>query len=185
MMDGLLYATLTKVAAPALAIAVALTVTRLRRISWRDELGLRAPAARSLLLWLLAWIAWLVVSEVLIRRLGLDQAKPWPAYPPLIVALRILAIGLLGPLAEELVMRGVLLSRLRGTRLGPLGAIAVVAVLWAVMHVQYGAATLAMIFVDGLILGLARERGGSLWIPIAMHVLANLVSIAQSLGVAR
>jgi membrane protease YdiL (CAAX protease family) len=39
-----------------------------------------------------------------------------------------------------------------------------------------------MIFVDGIVLGLARHFSGSLYVPIAMHMLGNLFSIAQSLA---
>jgi len=179
--DSLLRTTLIKVLTPALAIALVLFLTHRRRMSWREDLGLRAPTGKVLVGWLVLWIAWVALSEVLIRELDLDQAKPWPDYPAGIVVLRILAIGFLGPGAEELVMRGLFLGRLQRTRVGPLGAILIVAVVWAAFHYSYGPGTLVLVTTDGVLFGLARVRGGSLWIPIAMHVLGNLFSLAQSL----
>lgn len=171
-----------KLALPAVAVLVALFVSRMRGISWHDDLGLRRPKTRDLAGWLGLWLVWMLAGEVLIRVLGLPQARPWPAYPPSILALRIAAIGLVGPFCEELVMRGVLLDRLRRTALGPRGAILVTAVLWAGMHYAYGSATLALIAADGIILGCARHRTGSLWVPVAMHALGNIISIGQSLA---
>jgi uncharacterized protein len=108
--------------------------------------------------------------------------RAWPAYTALIVGLRILAIGVLGPFAEELVMRGLLYNRLRRTALGDIGAIVVSAVGWSALHFHYGIGTLGLITLDGLILGLARYRSGTVWIPAIMHVMGNLFSICQSLN---
>jgi len=49
------------------------------------------------------------------------------------------------------------------------------------MHYNYGLGMLILITVDGIILGFARYKSGSLWIPITMHALGNLISIGQSL----
>jgi membrane protease YdiL (CAAX protease family) len=177
-----LRSTLFKVAAPLFAIVVVLVVTKLRGISWRDVVGLRLPRARQFVLWMLLWIVWVAAEEVAIRVLHLDQAQPWPQKDSLIIALRIAAIGILGPVAEELVCRGLLLGRLMATRLGVYGSVAVIAAGWAVVHVQYGWPTLVMIFLDGLVLGAARVRSRSVYVPIAMHMAGNLFSIYQSLS---
>ena len=41
-----------------------------------------------------------------------------------------------------------------------------------------------MIFLDGLLLGAARHRSRSTFVPMLLHVVANLYSILQSLGIA-
>jgi membrane protease YdiL (CAAX protease family) len=181
-MDPLLRSTLLKPAMPAAIVVLVLVVSRVRGLSWRENLGFRAPRAAAAVLWIGVSLAWMAASEVVLRAFALDQAKPWPDYPATIVALRILAIGFLGPLAEETMMRGLLLDRLRRTRLGPAGAIVITAVGWSALHFNYGPGTLVLLCLDGLLLGYVRYRTGSLWLPIAMHVLGNLVSIAQSLA---
>jgi membrane protease YdiL (CAAX protease family) len=181
-MNELLQSTLLKIAAPVFAIVVVLGISRLRGISWRDDLGLRKPKLSTALGWLGLWIVWMAAGEVVIRFFGMEQPEAWPEYPPLIVALRIAAIGILGPIAEEIVMRGALLHRLRKTRVGALGAIMIVAVVWAALHYRYEPGLVALIAADGIVLGLARVYGRSLWLPILMHVLANLLSIYQSLS---
>jgi len=179
-MNPLLSATLLKLAIPLATIAAVLVLVRRRGLDWRGELGLVAPRPAPAALWLTAWIGWLALSEWAIVAWGLEQARPWPDYPPLIVALRVAAIGLAGPAAEELVFRGVAIGRLRRTRLGTRGAVVLAAVGWAAVHVQYGPATMLQIAADGLLLGAARVTTGSVYVPIAMHALGNLFSIWQS-----
>lgn len=181
-MASLLLSTLLKVALPAATVGLVLFAARKRGVSWRDDLGFKAPQARTWLIWLLLWAGWLVAGEILIRNFGLEQAKPWPQYPALILLLRILAIGLVGPLAEETLMRGLVLHLLQRSRLGIVGAILLSSAAWAVMHYSYGLGTVLLIACDGMLLGLARHKTGSLWVPISMHVLGNLFSIYQSLG---
>lgn len=176
-----LPSTLFKVALPLLTIAIVLAVTRWKKISWRDDLALRWPKPWDALFWFGLWIGWMVAGEVAVGLFDLEPPARWPDYPLLVVVLRIAAIGLLGPTAEELVVRGLLFFRLQGTRLGPWGAIILCSALWTVVHVQYDATLLTLIFCDGLVLGAARHLGGSTLIPLAMHVMGNLYSIYQSL----
>ncbi len=94
--------------------------------------------------------------------------------------LRVLAIGILGPAAEELVFRGILFARLLKP-IGPAATIVATAAAWAALHYGYNWLTLSQVFGDGLILGLARHQSRSTNVPIAMHAVGNLFSIYQSL----
>ena len=180
-MDPELRPTLLKLALPLGCIVLILAISRLRRIDFKRGLGLSWPASRALFLWLAIWIAWVAASEIVSRHFGFGAAAPWKPYAPAIVALRILAIGICGPAAEELAVRGILFYRLRLTRLGPYGAIVLCAGAWALMHYRYDAPTIALVFCDGLILGLARYRSDSTVLAMILHSLGNLYSIHQSL----
>jgi membrane protease YdiL (CAAX protease family) len=181
-MSAELQSTLLKVGLPVLCIVIALVVMRLRHLSLREDLRLVWPPPRELALWLGLWIVWMAVSEGLTRVFGIPGPEPWQAYSSLIIALRILAIGILGPIAEEMIFRGVLFRRLSRTSLGDYGAIVILAAVWAAAHIQYGFGLIALIFLDGLVLGLARSRTRSLYLPMVMHILGNLFSIYQSLS---
>lgn len=181
-MPDLLLATLPKLLLPGAAIGVMLFAARKRRLSWADDLGLRAPRPVPAVGFLLLWIALIALEEVLAASIEGAQAKPWPDYPAHILAMRVLAIGVLGPIAEELAFRGLLFAFLRRTPLKIAGTIAATAALWSLVHLQYSPALLVLIFIDGIVLGLARHYSGSLYVPIAMHMLGNLFSIAQSLA---
>jgi len=179
--DPLLRSTLVKLLLPALGIVVLLTVTKRRGLSWREDLGLAWPSPRVFLLWIALWVAWVAASEVAIAALGIEPPAPWKPYPLYIVVMRVVAIGLIGPALEELVVRGLLFGKLSRTRLGPWGAIGICAAAWAVVHTQYDWKTMALIFLDGIVLGTARYRSRSTFVPMAMHMLGNLYSIYQSL----
>ena len=181
-MDRELTSTLLKLALPTFAIVAVLVASRARGLSLRDDLRLVWPKPTTTLLWIAIWVAWVALGELATRLFDLAQARPWTGYSPLVVILRIAALGVLGPAAEEILMRGLIFFRLSRTRLGPPGAIILGAAGWALMHYQYDAKSMALIFLDGLVLGLARHRAQSTYVPIAMHSLGNLFSIWQSLS---
>ena len=181
-MSDLLLTTLPKVLLPAFAIALMLFVARRRGLSPGDDLGLRKPEWKYAAIFLALWLCLIALEEFLTSGMAGAEIKHWPAYPPLILLLRIIAIGFLGPIAEELVFRGFLLRLLGRTRIGIHGAIVVTAALWSLIHQQYAPILLGLIFIDGIALGLARHFAKSLYVPIVMHVLGNLFSIYQSLS---
>jgi len=180
-MSNLLVETLSKALLPGIAIVAVLLVAKRRKLSLRDDIGLRAPRLWFAVVFLLAWLGLIALEEYVTSGMSGTEIKVWPSYPPLILVLRILAIGFLGPVVEELVFRGLLMRVLSNTRVGMAGAILITAALWSAIHVQYAPILLAIIFVDGITLGLARHFAKSLYVPIAMHVLGNLLSIYQSL----
>jgi hypothetical protein len=99
----------------------------------------------------------------------ITQLSPaWLAVPLVVVV---------GPISEELLFRGFAFGGLAPSRIGPIGAILVTSTIWAVVHFQYAWPVIGQIFVYGLVLGVARWRSGSLWPPLAMHVLINLYAV--------
>lgn len=86
-----------------------------------------------------------------------------------------LAVGLLAPLSEELVLRGAILrSLLRSSRLSPWGAIAISAVLFAVVH--FNPVQMPHAFLIGLLLGWMYYRTGSILPGVAFHWVNNTVA---------
>lgn len=90
-----------------------------------------------------------------------------------------LAIVIAAPAFEELFFRGFLLTSIEASRLGLAGAIVISSALWAIIHLQYDTYEVGIIFVMGIVLGLARQVTGSLYVPIVMHALNNLISTVQ------
>lgn len=90
------------------------------------------------------------------------------------------ALVIAAPVFEEALFRGFLYEGLRRTKLGAWGTIVVTTLLWTLLHAaQYEPFFLTLIALIGILLGIARERTGSLYVPLAIHVLNNLLSTLQ------
>lgn len=176
-----LQSTLLKLALPAGIVALVLVVAKKRGIRWGEDLRLTWPQPSHLILWMALWVGWVALGELAIRVFDMPQPAPWKAYGPLVLVLRVVAIGVLGPASEELLMRGLLFFRLSRTRLGPTGAIVICAAAWAAMHFGYDWKTITMILLDGIVLGIGRQHTCSVTTPILLHASGNLFSIWQSL----
>ena len=55
------------------------------------------------------------------------------------------------------------------------GTILLTSLLWASSHAQYDFYEIGLVFVFGIVLGVARYRTRSLIVPIAMHGAMNLI----------
>lgn len=172
-----LQRTLLKVAMPLIAIGAVVLTSRRRRLSLRDDVGIRPAPVGKTLLFIGFYAAWMFGTNAVIGWRGPWEITIWRQSPLFIDALRVLAVGILGPLAEELIFRGLLYGLLSRTRLGVIWTIVFLAGFWAAIHVDYSAMVIGILFIDGLLLGAARFRTGSVLPPILMHVLWNLYAV--------
>ncbi len=88
----------------------------------------------------------------------------------------IMGVGLLTPLFEELLLRGLLQGSLRHIA-DEHSAIAITAGVFAVMHLQYDLSIILIIVPFGVVLGYARSRRTSIWVPVVLHMLNNLLTV--------
>jgi membrane protease YdiL (CAAX protease family) len=143
----------------------------------REHWGLVAPTHLKAGAALVAlYLAWMLGTDLVTGWRGPWDFGPWRAAPLAASAMRVLAVCLLGPAAEEMIFRGLLFGLLKD-RIGVAATIAVTALGWALLHYTYAWWVIGIIVVDGLLFGLARWRTGSVYVPIAMHVLYNLYAI--------
>lgn len=168
---------LVKVLLPLVAIAAVLLLCRARRIALGPDLGLRPPPPVQLLGWVALAVLWMLGTDAVLHWRGPWDFGPWRAQALWVSGARVLAVGVLGPVAEELVVRGFIYFRLRRAGLNEWLVIGLTAAGWAGLHVDYAPAVIAVIFGEGLLLGLARRYSGSLWVPILMHIAWNLYAV--------
>ena len=93
------------------------------------------------------------------------------------VGLMILVVGIIGPICEELMFRGIVFHRLKDW-VKPQAAIAISALLFGIYHgnvVQFFYATCM-----GVMLAIIYDKTGTLWISIVAHIAANLWSLFGS-----
>jgi membrane protease YdiL (CAAX protease family) len=95
------------------------------------------------------------------------------------IALFLLAVAVVGPIAEEIVFRGFLLPRL-AARMGAPAALLVSAAVFGAMHASYGPYA-ALTGVFGWILGWARLSSGGLAVPVVLHMAYNGVLASLTL----
>jgi uncharacterized protein len=180
--NGFVVTIATLVSAP-ICITLIVIFAKLRKpIKLKDYLGLKQPTPRQLLEW---------CSVATMCNVGIDLLKSFvdlaiiPSFvvkiyeTAVFLPLFYLSVVVLAPLFEELFFRGFFYQGLRHSFLGIAGAIILPSVLWALIHQQYSWVDMAGVFVFGLVLGLARQRTGSIYVPIAMHALNNLLAILQ------
>jgi uncharacterized protein len=172
--------TLLQCMAPFVALVAAFAVRRFRHLSWQADVGVRWPRLGSTLGWVGGFIALIVVTELASRALGLADVESWHGkYDTGIMIVRGLVIVLVAPLAEELMFLGLLYSVLSKTRLGPAGAVAVVAVAFAILHFQYAGLLMLFVLLDAVYYGAARVATGSVLVPIVCHMIGNAYAVYQ------
>ena len=179
--DLMSVATLISAVVGSLLILAVLAIGR--GIRPRIALALDAPSARSVVMWLAITAGLIVASDALTWFLDKPIVPEFMAdlvRNATIAPLLWFAIIIAAPIFEELFFRGFLIEGLRRGTLGDAGAIVLTSIIWASIHIQYGLYEIGTIFIFGLALGLARIGSRSLWVPIAMHMTANLVATLEA-----
>ena len=167
-------AALLKFAMPAFGIAVVL-----RRFGRGPLLAgsLKLPTVPRTVPWLLLYVGWMLATNAAIGWRGPWDFAPWRAAPLTASVLRVLAVVVAGPILEELVFRGMAWPALARSAVGPAVATMVTAIGWSLLHWSYEPVVIGVIMVAGVILGAARWRSGSVFLPIGMHMIWNAFAI--------
>lgn len=170
----------------AIAAAVGLVLIRARHMTWRD-IGFARPSVR----WVFASVALgitLVATIEGIERifdLSAGQLTAGLIAPDGFSWFGLLGgvvlIGFLAPAGEELFFRGLIYRWLRD-QWGPASAAPVSALLFAGAHFYYPLPHMLLVALLGLVLAIAYERSGSLWIPIGIHAAQNTTVVILIYG---
>ena len=180
--NGLLIALATLLAAPA-ALVVCAAAAWLRRYPALEYLAVKRFSGRDLAIALGCLALFIPVSD------GLMYLSGRPLVPEFMVdawhtagflPLLILALVVAAPLGEELFFRGFLYRGWSQSRLGPVGAILITSLLWAVIHLQYDWFEVSHIVAAGFLLGWLRWRSGSALLTIVVHGLMNLLATIEA-----
>lgn len=144
---------------------------------WQHTLALRPFQRNWLYYWLMVLAVYMMVQQALQALFSLDGSEFLQQLANSKNFIAFIAIAIFAPVLEELVFRGYLFAAWRQTRLGLSGTLIVTSAFFTALHIgQYGFLLLAILFVFSIILGLARERTGSLWVPIILHSVNNIIS---------
>jgi uncharacterized protein len=157
-----------------------------RGLDWRETFALRRPTSwktaggLTLALFFAVFVVAIVLEAIFHagEEQGLDPAG-WQSDRALAFLLSVLAIGVVGPISEELTFRG-LGYYLLGTQLGAWAAVGVTAIAFALAHgIIVG---IPVFFVIGVGLAFLRLKTNSIVPAILVHMAFNSVQLV--IGVA-
>lgn len=93
---------------------------------------------------------------------------------PIFLVITVISIGLIGPIAEEFIFRGMLLHRMM-KKTSMWGGILISSILFGILHADIIGAT-----IFGIITSLLYLKTGNLLIPILLHIFNNSIAIIIS-----
>jgi uncharacterized protein len=185
--DGLLLALSVLTTAPV-CIGLLAWAVRTRAAGVGEALGWRPVPWPVLGRWSAMAVLLMLAADVAMTMAGRNPVPDFmlEAYQTAVIApLFWVAIVIAGPLFEELFFRGFLFGGIRASRLGASGAVVLTALAWAMVHRQYDLFEMTIVFIGGLLLGLARQRTGSTRVTFALHALWNFVATVEVVLVLR
>lgn len=145
-----------------------------------EYLALHRIAWRTTVVWLGILAVFIGATLLLYHLLGRDATPEFmkqtyanTTWLPLLW----ITVVVTAPLFEEVFFRGFLFAGLQHSWLSHRGAIVFTALLFAVIHLQYDWPEMIVVFLLGIMLGVARWLSGSLYVPILLHATNNLAAM--------
>jgi membrane protease YdiL (CAAX protease family) len=177
---GLLLS-LSIIVSAIICIGVILLIIKVRRgASVADYLGLKSFGIRILIVALAISLAYIGITSLI--NMALDRSVETDVMTEAYIntglpVLFWIAIVVFGPVFEEVFFRGFLFEGFRRSKIGVIGAVILTSLVWAGFHLQYGLFEIVSLFFLGVILGIARYKTRSLWVPVSMHAFNNLIAV--------
>jgi len=151
---------------------------KIKGSSSKSYFSLNYVNGKKIFFWIFITFLLILLEDFTIYIMGLQNIPDFMlniTYPTeLSKWLLVIAIAFFAPILEELIFRGFLLKGFSNSFLGIYGAIVLTSLIWAMIHTQYEWGYLVIIFITGLVLGYAKIKTNSLFIPILMHITFNL-----------
>jgi len=181
--NGAVLAASLAVSAPAV-ILLLVWIVRMTKVPVADYLALKKPHWRDVIIGVVALAVIMAVASGMATVLG----KESPAFitdtfttaaAEGMLPLLLVSFVVLGPLQEELIFRGFLLTGM-APAIGTWPAIIVTAGVWAISHGQYEWFFVGEIFALGVLFGWIRCRSGSTIVPLILHVIVNGTAVVAA-----
>lgn len=177
----IVYCTLTSFILCSGLLLLAAAIKRGSRLS--HYFGFKYFQRSELKVWGGILIAYLIFSDGMLTLLGIEIVPEFMSSIYTTSDNKILfwiALVVAAPVLEEMFFRGFLFEGIANSFAGPIAAIVLTSVLWSAIHVQYDGVGIAIIFIMGLILGVAKHRTGSLYLTMGMHAFGNAIATVET-----
>ncbi|RTL50290.1 MAG: CPBP family intramembrane metalloprotease [Bradyrhizobiaceae bacterium] len=187
LLAGGLTLSLSVVAGLPAVLAAIWLATRAARMPFADYLALRAPPWKLLLIGVVLLAILVEGWDVVAKATGRDVAPGFmgevltSARADNTLWLLVLAFCVAAPITEEFFVRGFLYRGWSESFLRPAGAIILSSLVWTLMHLQYDWFFLGEVFSIGVLLGVMRYCGNSVWLTVVLHGLNNLAATIQTM----
>jgi uncharacterized protein len=166
-----------------IGILFILLILKMSKKSYKIYLGLIQPRTKLFLFWIGISFLYIGLIEILSSHFEIfkndftDQVIR-SADSKLFL---LITAGFIAPIFEEVFFRGFLFKNIENSRLGSVGAVIITSLLFAVIHIQYDLYVMSVLIPVGFILGLSRLKTQSLFVPIAIHIINNSLSIIMGI----
>lgn len=178
-----LFLSVTTFFVAVVTIGLSILFAKIRKnISIKQYLAFNRVPVKEMAKWLGVLVLFVVCADSLTFFLGKDVASEWAfkVYDTAIITpLLWMSLIVVAPISEEIVIRGFMFEGFKSSRIGAVGAIILTSFVWACLHTQYDLYGICLIFSGGLLLGYARLKSGSIYVPLAMHALMNLIATVE------
>lgn len=158
-------------------------ILKLRKVKFSEKCGFIPVSPKHYILPCFAALSFSLCSNILQEILPIPQSvmgETTDMNGNNLIAF-IAAIFIIAPVTEELVFRGLIVTKLLET-VGILPAVIIGALLFGVIHLMTGSAVTGVhAFLGGLIFGLAYVKSKSLWVAIGAHFTGNIGGILSDL----
>ncbi len=181
VMDGDTIGITFLIALPLMILTLLLVVKFRRKKSFVSYMGLYQVKAGVLIHWFLYLAIFGVVTVALEYMFSRPPLPEWMLQTYRTtnsVWLLFVAVGILGPITEELLYRGYILRVWSQSKLGVAGSVLLLSLVWAGTHLQYDLYDMLWIALFGVILSISRLTTGSIIPAICMHMVWNSFSMA-------
>lgn len=182
--NGFCQSLVTFISAP-FVIGLILLFAKIRKgITVKQYLGFNNPGIKSIIKWCLIGIGLIGISDTItyfldkpiVPEVMVDMYKS-SYFPPLL----LLDVIIIASVLEELFFRGFLFVGIKNSKIKAAGAIILTSLVWSLLHSQYDVYGIFSIFLSGLLLGYSRVKSNSIYPPIAIHIIFNVVATTELL----
>jgi membrane protease YdiL (CAAX protease family) len=148
------------------------------------DLGLQKPNSMThFFFWTFGFLGSILLTEIFLFKLGILEIEKWN-HPFFSSIIRIFGAVILAPISEELIFRGLLLSKL-SKKINMHLAILIQACFFVLLHNFAYQNTLSsnigivQALIDALLFGYARNYTKSIYTPITMHITGNFIATLE------
>jgi membrane protease YdiL (CAAX protease family) len=170
---------------PFLVIIIVLIIRIKKGKLSKDNLAIRKPETNlKAFIWCVSFFIFCILTELILFQFKLLEFKTY-VFDIKTSLLKIVGMVLIAPVAEELLYRGLFLTKLIQFKINKHLAIFIIAILFVLVHsfvfenTLFSKIGITQIFIDATLFGYARLTTKSIYTPITMHITGNLIASAE------